>query len=183
MRFFLLSLFALLMLFTAGSSQPTPPGNGGSNAATWKKIDQLLAKDQTTSAAKLLEPLYQQARQKQEVPEYLRTLLYKLRLLESKEEEADVQAIALVTADLKTARFPARPILHSLLAQLYANYYAQHRYQLHDPRRCQRCRPAHLGCRSSRQHHYQPLPRLPHQRAPTSATAETHGAGLRHPRR
>ena len=132
MRFFLLSLFALLMLFTAGSSQPTPPGNGGSNAATWKKIDQLLAKDQTTSAAKLLEPLYQQARQKQEVPEYLRTLLYKLRLLESKEEEADVQAIALVTADLKTARFPARPILHSLLAQLYANYYAQHRYQLHD---------------------------------------------------
>ncbi|MBD2714627.1 hypothetical protein KBK19_06235 [Microvirga sp. STR05] len=122
------------MLFTAGSSQPTPPSNGGSraNAATWKKIDQLLNKDQTTSAAKLLEPLYLQARQRQDAPEYLRALLYKLQLLEAKEEESDVKAIALVEADLKTAQFPARPVLHSLLAQLYANYYDQHRYQLYD---------------------------------------------------
>lgn len=132
MRAFLFSLLALLMLFSAGSSQPTPPGDNRSNAATWKKIDQLLTKDQTASAAKLLEPIYQQARQQQDAPEYLRALLYKLRLLEEKEEEADVQAIQLVEADLKTARFPAKPILHSLLAQLYANYYQQHRYQLYD---------------------------------------------------
>ncbi|WP_022822302.1 alpha-2-macroglobulin family protein [Hymenobacter norwichensis] len=132
MRPFLFSLLALLMLFSAGSSQPTPPGSGGPSAATWKKIDQLLTKDQTASAAKLLEPLYQQARQRQDTPEYLRALLYKLRLLEAKEEDADVQAIALVEVDLKTAKFPARPILHSLLAQLYANYYQQHRYQLYN---------------------------------------------------
>ncbi|UOQ65470.1 alpha-2-macroglobulin family protein [Hymenobacter volaticus] len=131
MRFFLFSLFALLMLFTAGSSAPTPPSNGAS-AATWKKIDQLLAKAQTASAAKLLEPIYQQARQRQNAPEYLRALLYKLRLLDAKEEEADEKAIALVEADLKTAQFPARPMLHSLLAQLYANYYQQHRYQFLD---------------------------------------------------
>jgi uncharacterized protein YfaS (alpha-2-macroglobulin family) len=130
MRAFLFSLLALLMLFSAGSSQSTPPGDGRSNAATWKKIDQLLAKDQTTSAAKLLEPVYQQARRQQDAPEYLRALLYKLRLLEAKEEETDVQAIALVEADLKTAKFPAKPILHSLLAQLYVNYYNEHRYQL-----------------------------------------------------
>ncbi|UOG74062.1 MG2 domain-containing protein [Hymenobacter tibetensis] len=128
MRRFLFSLFASLMLLTTGSSAPTPPGNG--SPATWKKIDQLLAKDQTASAAKLLEPIYQQARQQQHAPEYLRALLYKLRLLDAKEEEADYQAIALVEADLKTATFPARPMLHSLLAQLYATYYQQHRYQL-----------------------------------------------------
>ncbi|MDF7813321.1 alpha-2-macroglobulin family protein [Hymenobacter sp. YC55] len=131
MRFFLVSLFALLMLFTAGSSAPTPPGSGG-NAAAWKRIDQLLSKDQSTSAAKLLEPLYQQARQRQDAPEYLRALLYKLRLLDAKEEEADEKAIALVEADLKTAKFPAKPILHSLLAQLYTTYYNRHRYQLHN---------------------------------------------------
>ncbi|MBO0359389.1 hypothetical protein J0X19_15605 [Hymenobacter sp. BT186] len=132
MRAFLFSLLALLMLFSAGSSQPTPPGDNRSNAATWKKIDQLLAKDQTTSAARLLEPIYQQARQQQNAPEYLRALLYQLRLMEAKEQEADVQAIALVEADLKVAKFPAKPILHSLLAQLYANYYNEHRYELHD---------------------------------------------------
>ncbi|GAB3305730.1 alpha-2-macroglobulin family protein [Hymenobacter tenuis] len=131
MRPFLFSLFALLMLFSTGSSQTTPPGSGG-NAPTWKKIDQLLDKRQTASAAKLLEPIYQRARQQQNTPEYLRALLYKLRLLEAKEEEADEKAIALLEADLKTAKFPVRPILHSLLSQLYATYYQEHRYQLHD---------------------------------------------------
>ncbi|UOQ53143.1 alpha-2-macroglobulin family protein [Hymenobacter cellulosivorans] len=33
---------------------------------------------------------------------------------------------------MKTAKFPARPILHSLLAQLYAQYYQEHRYQLYN---------------------------------------------------
>ncbi|RSK51375.1 alpha-2-macroglobulin family protein [Hymenobacter rigui] len=132
MRPFLLSVLVLLMFFATGSSQTTPPGAGGPSPATWKKIDQLLARDQTASAAKLLEPLYQQARRQQNTPEHLRTLLYKLRLLEAREEEADVQAIQLVEQDLQTAQFPARPVLHSLLAQLYARYYDNHRYQLYD---------------------------------------------------
>ncbi|NVO31069.1 alpha-2-macroglobulin family protein [Hymenobacter lapidiphilus] len=135
MRPFLLSLLALLMLLTPGSSQTSPADrpDDGPNSATWRKIDQLLAKGQTASAAKLLEPLYQQARRRpQAAPEYVRTLLYKLRLLENKEEEADVKGIALLEADVKTAQFPARPVLHSLLAQLYGRYYDQHRYQLYD---------------------------------------------------
>ncbi|ALD20191.1 hypothetical protein AM218_01770 [Hymenobacter sp. DG25A] len=130
MRFLLSACFLLLMLFSSGSSAPTPPA--GPNPKKWKQIDALLAKDQTASAKKLVDEIYQQARQQQDTPEYLRALLYKLRLLEAKEEEADVKAIALVEADLQQAKFPARPILHSLLAQFYANYYEEHRYQLYD---------------------------------------------------
>ncbi|WBA40396.1 alpha-2-macroglobulin family protein [Hymenobacter canadensis] len=141
MRSFLFSLLALLMLLP-GSSQNPPAGAGPGTPAAWKKIDQLLAKDQTASADKLVEVIYQQARQRQDTPEYLRALLYKLRLLEQKEEEADEKAIALVEADLKTARFPARPILHSLLAQLYSNYYQEHRYQLYDRTRAAAPDPA-----------------------------------------
>lgn len=131
MRPVLLLALLLLTMLTAGSSATTAPGDGP-NARRWQQIDALLKKDQTTSAAKLVEEIYQRARQRQEAPEYLRALLYKLRLLEAKEEEADEKAIALVEADLKTARFPARPMLHSLLAQLYATYYQHHRYQLYD---------------------------------------------------
>ncbi|GGE96024.1 alpha-2-macroglobulin family protein [Hymenobacter cavernae] len=130
MRPFALLCLFLLMLFNAGSSAPTPPT--GPNPKKWKQIDALLAKDQTASAGKLVEEIYQAARQRQDAPEYLRTLLYKLRLLEAKEENADEKSIALVESDLGAAKFPARPILHSLLAQLYANYYQQHRYQLYD---------------------------------------------------
>ncbi|MBG8552765.1 alpha-2-macroglobulin family protein [Hymenobacter guriensis] len=130
MRFFLLACFSLLMLFSTGSSAPTPPA--GPDPKKWQQVDALLAKNQTTSAARLVDELYRAARQRQDTPEYLRALLYKLRLLEAKEEEADVKAIALLEADLKTAQFPARPILHSLLGQLYVTYYQEHRYQLYD---------------------------------------------------
>ncbi|MBW3128789.1 alpha-2-macroglobulin family protein [Hymenobacter profundi] len=131
MRYFLLLTLGLLLMFTAGSSALTSPPDGP-NPKKWQQIDALLKKDQTTSAGKLVEEIYQQARRQQDTPEYLRSLLYKLRILEEKEENADEKAIALVEKDLQTAKFPARPILHSLLAQLYASYYQEHRYQLYD---------------------------------------------------
>ncbi|MBC6990684.1 alpha-2-macroglobulin family protein [Hymenobacter sp. BT491] len=126
-----LPLFLLLcvLVFTVGSSAPVPPG---ANAKKWKQIDAFLKKNQTASAGKLVEEIYQQARRQQQTPEYLRALLYKLRLLEAKEEDSDEKAIDLIHNDLQTAQFPARPILHSLLAQLYATYYDQHRGQLYD---------------------------------------------------
>ncbi|OUJ75380.1 hypothetical protein BXP70_05030 [Hymenobacter crusticola] len=117
-------------MFNTSSSAPTSPATP--DPKKWKQIDALLAKDRTVMAAELVEEIYQGARRRQDAPEYLRALLYKLRLLEAKQENADEKAIALVEADVKTAKFPARPILHSLLAQLYANYYQQHRYQLYD---------------------------------------------------
>ena len=129
MRPVLLACLSVLLLFSVGASAPTPPGD---NARKWRQIDALLKKDQTSSAAKLVEEIYQQARRRQDTPEYLRALLYKLRILDEKEENADEKAIRLLEKDLQTAQFPARPILHSLLAQLYATYYQQHRYQLYD---------------------------------------------------
>ena len=129
MRLFLLAGFLLLVTFTADRAAPGPPA--GPLAARWKKIDQLLAKEQTATAAPLVESIYRQAKKEGNSAAYVRALLYKIRLLENKENDADEKAIALLEADLKTARFPARPVLHSLLAGLYASYYNEHRYQLY----------------------------------------------------
>ncbi|QKG57547.1 hypothetical protein GKZ68_13500 [Hymenobacter sp. BRD128] len=115
--------------FLADSAAPTPPSP---LAAQWKKIDALLAKEQTASAAPLVEKIYQQAKKENNTPAYVRALLYKIRLLENKENDADEKAIALLEKDLKTAQFPARPILHSLLGGLYSAYYNEHRYQLYE---------------------------------------------------
>ena len=128
MRYLLLFCCLLMTTFLADSAAPGPPTPF---TAQWKQIDALLAKEQTASAAPLIEKIYQQARRENNAPAYVRALLYKIRLLENKENDADEKGIALLESDLKTAQFPARPILHSLLAGLYANYYNQHRYQLY----------------------------------------------------
>ncbi|MGI4739471.1 MAG: alpha-2-macroglobulin family protein [Janthinobacterium lividum] len=118
-----------MTVFLADSAAPGPPTPF---ATQWKKIDALLAKEQTATAAPLIERVYQQAKAANNAPAYVRALLYKIRLLSTKENDADEKAIALLEGDLKTAQFPARPILHSLLAGLYADYYNQHRYQLYE---------------------------------------------------
>ncbi|MBF9142593.1 alpha-2-macroglobulin family protein [Hymenobacter properus] len=128
MRFLLAACLLLLMTFSADSASTPPPG---SYAARWKKIDALLAKSQTATAAPLVEAIYQQAKKTGDNPAYVRALLYKIRLLEAKEEDAEEKGIALLERDVKTATFPARPILHSLLAELYTDYLNQNRYRLY----------------------------------------------------
>ncbi len=131
MRYFLLAcLFLLMAIPSANRAAPGPPA--GPLAARWKKIDQLLAKNQTATAAPLVEAIYQEARKSNNAPTYVRALLYKIRLLENRENDADERAIALLEKDLQTADFPARPILHSLLAELYVKYLNQNRYRLYN---------------------------------------------------
>jgi hypothetical protein len=128
MRLFLLACLFLTMLLSPDSAAPVPPGT---YAARWKKIDALLQKDQTTTAAPLVEAIYQQAKKTGDNPAYVRALLYKIRLLNAKQDDADEKAISLLEKELPTATFPARPILHSLLAGLYTNYLNEHRYALY----------------------------------------------------
>ncbi len=129
MRLFLFACLLLTMIVRADSAAPgSPPGP---YAAQWKKIDALLKKDQTATAAPLVEAIYQQAKKEGNSPAYVRALLYKIRLLQAKQEDADEKAIALLENDVKTAAFPARPILHSLLAEQYTTYLNQNRYRLY----------------------------------------------------
>ncbi|ALW84120.1 hypothetical protein AUC43_02805 [Hymenobacter sedentarius] len=128
MRLFLFACLLMTMVFSTDSATPRPPDP---YAARWRKIDALLAKNQTATAAPLVEAIYQQARQEQNTPAYVRALLYKTRLLQAKEEDDTEKAIALLEQELRTATFPARPILHSLLAELYTTYLNQNRYRLY----------------------------------------------------
>ena len=129
MRLFLFACLLMTMVFSTDSATPAPPDP---YAAQWKRIDALLAKNQTATAAPLVEKIYQQARKQQHTPAYVRALLYKIRLLQAKEEDESEKAIALLNQELKTATFPARPILHSLLAELYTTYLNQNRYRLYN---------------------------------------------------
>ncbi|GAB2960749.1 alpha-2-macroglobulin family protein [Hymenobacter coalescens] len=131
MRFFLFLLSFWLLLMVAPSNASAPPA-GGPYAAQWKKIDALLAKDQTSSARKLVLDIYQKTRASQQTADYVRALVYRLHLLERQEEDADVKGIQLLEADLPGAAFPARPVLHSLLAELYHDYLEYNRYELYD---------------------------------------------------
>ncbi|OON66211.1 alpha-2-macroglobulin family protein [Hymenobacter sp. CRA2] len=131
MRFSFVILAFWLLCMVAPSNASAPPA-GGPYAAQWKKIDALLAKEQTEAARKLVLDIYQKTRAAGQTADYVRSLVYRLHLLELKEEDADVKGIALLEADLPAAKFPARPLLHSLLAEQYHDYLQQNRYRLYN---------------------------------------------------
>ncbi|WP_400193657.1 alpha-2-macroglobulin family protein [Hymenobacter sp. B81] len=131
MRFSLLLLAAWLLCMVIPSNASAPAA-GGPYAAQWKKIDALLSKDQTAAAEKLVLDIYQKARAGRQPADHVRALTYRLHLLERREEDADVKGIKLLEEDLRSATFPARPLLHSLLAQEYHQYLRQNRYRLYD---------------------------------------------------
>lgn len=126
---FLLACWLLLMIVPTLAAAPPP---GGPYAAQWKKIDALLAKSQTETAQRLVLDIYRQARAGQQSADYVRALVYRLHLLEQREEDADEKSIALLEAELPAATFPARPLLHSLLAGRYHYYLQANRYRLYD---------------------------------------------------
>lgn len=131
MRFTLLMLASWLFLMVAPSNASAPPP-GGPYDAQWRKIDALLAKDQTAAAQQLVLDIYQRARAARHAADYVRALTYRLHILAEREEDADEKGIRLLETDLKTAFFPARPLLHSLLAEQYHQYLRQNRYRLYD---------------------------------------------------
>ena len=141
MRFTLLILASWLFLMVAPSNASAPPP-GGPYDAQWRKIDALLAKDQTAAAQKLVLDIYQRARAARHSADYLRALTYRLHILAEREEDADEKGIRLLEADLKTAFFPARPLLHSLLAEQYHQYLRQNRYRLYDRTSVEKPAPA-----------------------------------------
>ena len=94
----------------------------------WKEIDALLGKGLPVSADARIDSLLAAAYSDGIVEQQIKGLVYKLTILQKKEEFSTQKAIDTVRLRLESARFPSSAILHSMLAQLYWSYYQSNRY-------------------------------------------------------
>ena len=104
-------------------------GNPKSYDSYWKEIDQLIEKQLPKSALPLLDEVYAKAEQEKNQPQQLKTITYRFKILNQIEEEPLVASIEYANAQLDKMSQPAKAILHSILAQLYQDYYQENRYQ------------------------------------------------------
>ncbi len=98
----------------------------------WKRIDSLLDAGLPESAAPLIDNIYTKTKATKDVPQYLRSVMYRLRLIEMKEEEAAEKSIQLLNKEIKVAPFPAKPLLQSLLADVSWQYFQANRWKFHE---------------------------------------------------
>jgi len=93
------------------------------------RIDSLTAAGLPKSALKEVQKLDVLARQNHNAPQQIRAAVYRMNLQTYLEENALVAIINRLKLDIKQADFPVKPVLQSVLAEVYWNYYQQNRYQ------------------------------------------------------
>lgn len=93
------------------------------------RIDSLANIGLPKSALKEVDKLDATARADNNAPQQVRAAIYRMTFQSYVEEDALVAIITRLKIDIDKADFPVKPVLQSLLAQMYWQYYQQNRYR------------------------------------------------------
>lgn len=98
----------------------------------WKEVDQLNKKGLPKSALEVVEKIYIKAKKENNTPEFIKAILYKLKLQSDFEEDFLVKAIDELKDEISVAGEAKKQILHSILAEMYWNYFQMNRYVFYE---------------------------------------------------
>ncbi len=111
---------------------PTAAQSVKNYEAQWKKVDELLQKQNLPkSALEEVKKIYALAKKESQDAQLIKSLVYMVSLQQENREENEVQAIKEIEKEIKTSKEPAASVLRALLADLYWQYFQQHRWQLY----------------------------------------------------
>ena len=121
--------------------QPTINNNQASNMpktndenyfSYWKTIDSLEAQGLPQSALEKLNELYEIVIKDNEPAQTIKCLIYKGKYESQLEEDGLVKAIVKMQNEMESAGFPVKPILQSMLAELFTNYLNNNYWRFND---------------------------------------------------
>ncbi|MGA9294887.1 MAG: alpha-2-macroglobulin family protein [Ignavibacteriaceae bacterium] len=99
------------------------------NKESWSKVDSLERAGLTRSALTIVEQIYQNAKEENNSPQIIKALIYKLKYINYTEENSNKKVISQIKNSIDSLSLPAKPILQSILAEAYLQYYQQNRYR------------------------------------------------------
>jgi hypothetical protein len=120
-------LFHLLIIVSAFSQQPLKTYN-----KEWKQVNEFVKKELPRSALEQVKKIYQLAKKDKQDAQVVKSLIYMTGLQNEVTENNEPRSIADLEKETNAATEPAKSILNSLLAELYWQYYQQHRWQLYN---------------------------------------------------
>jgi hypothetical protein len=136
---FLIVLAALSMVFIMGcgpadakadAEGPMMPPDTSDYQELWKQVDEFNSKGLPQSALKVVEQIYAAAKKNKDAGDFIKALIHKMRFLQEVEEETLVKVQKELMDELKASEFPISPVLHSMLAEQYWNYYQANRWRI-----------------------------------------------------
>ncbi|GMT44220.1 MAG: hypothetical protein IEMM0006_0052 [bacterium] len=116
------SISMLVLLLVSWQGQPKT----GNYDNLWKRVRQYSQKDLPKSALKTVELIYTKANAEGNESQVLKTLIYRIGLQSTFQEDFRLKSIREFEKEVKTATQVEKPLLYSLLGQLYQGYFDSH---------------------------------------------------------
>lgn len=127
-----ISLFTLLTFLlsatTMNETNSIPPPVFDYEKA-WKEVSEFESKGLPESALNVVNNIYKNAKTEKNSGQLVKAIIHKLKFTDYKEEDAFIKNLNSLKAEARQASFPERPLLHSMLAEMYWQYYQNNRYQ------------------------------------------------------
>lgn len=117
-----------LMLFAGAAMSQAPKNN---YTAQWEKVETFIKKGLPASAMAEVDAIYKDAKQHNNEPQVIKSLLYKSHLLSGITEDATKKMIDTMEAEIQSSSGAVKSILQSVTAQLYRQYLSYNRYRLY----------------------------------------------------
>ena len=135
-QFFILALLLLIQCTTAQknttTTQDKPPVADMSpfdfNKA-WKEVADYESKGLPESALKVVNEIEKEAKARNNSGQLVKAYIHQLKFTDVKEENAFIKNLTRLRKEAEEASFPAKPLLHSMLGEMYWQYYQQNRYE------------------------------------------------------
>ena len=98
----------------------------------WNKVEKLEVEGLPKSALQIVEAISTKAKKDKNHPQLIKTILFKSKFALVLEEDAQLNIINDFKHDIEQSSFPTKNILENILANLYWQYFNQHRWQFYN---------------------------------------------------
>ncbi len=121
-------LFFLTTAFcSCAQTKKTMPTHDYKNA--WQQVTDFESKGLPESALKTVDEIYRQAKAESNDAQLVKAVIHQFKFKDQKEENPFVLNINALQKEIAAARFPVKPVLHSMLAEMYWSYYQNNRWK------------------------------------------------------
>jgi uncharacterized protein YfaS (alpha-2-macroglobulin family) len=123
-------LFSFLLFFIqCCTAQNNPSMTSFNYEKAWKQVTEHENKGLPESALKVVDEIYSHAKQEKNTGQLVKAVIHQLKFVNYKEEDGFVKNLNRLKTEAQQATFPTKPLLHSMLGEMYWQYYQANRYE------------------------------------------------------
>lgn len=98
----------------------------------WKRVDSCELKGLTESALTVVNVIYKKAKLESNAPQFVKSILHRMKFESYKEEFSLEKSIFKLRDEVNEAHYPIKPVLQSILADAFWQYYQNNRWKFYD---------------------------------------------------